>query len=94
MLVGGANGSAGRAGTRCEARPLPDAGALGQLFGLSPREIALALGIMRGDTLAAYALKAGVTPNTAKSQLKQVFAKTGVQRQAELVALLARLGGP
>lgn len=77
-----------------QGRPLPDTALLGELFELSPREAALALGIGRGDTLKAYADEAGVTANTVKSQLKQVFEKTGVRRQAELLALLARLSGP
>ncbi|MDX7952670.1 helix-turn-helix transcriptional regulator [Lichenihabitans sp. Uapishka_5] len=77
-----------------QGRPLPEAAVLGQMFELSPREAALTLGIGRGDTLKTYAEEAGVTANTAKAQLKHVFEKTGVRRQAELVALLARLSGP
>lgn len=77
-----------------QGRLLPGTDVLAQLFDLSPREVALAHGVARGDTLAEYAASAGVTANTVKSQLKQVFGKTGVRRQAELVSLMARLSGP
>jgi DNA-binding CsgD family transcriptional regulator len=35
--------------------------------------------------LQEYADEAGISVNTAKTQLRQVFAKTGSGRQAELV---------
>jgi DNA-binding CsgD family transcriptional regulator len=33
----------------------------------------------------------GITEDTARTTLKRVFGKTGVSRQSELAALLARL---
>jgi DNA-binding CsgD family transcriptional regulator len=35
--------------------------------------------------------KLGITEETARSVLKQVFSKTGVSRQSELVSLLSKL---
>jgi DNA-binding CsgD family transcriptional regulator len=40
------------------------------------------------DTIAA---RLRIQPNTARSYLKNVLQKTGATRQAELVALLARV---
>jgi DNA-binding CsgD family transcriptional regulator len=58
-------------------------------FRLTPAEARIALGIAEGATLAAIAEARGVSVSTARTQLKSVFAKTNVHRQAELVALLA-----
>lgn len=63
--------------------------ALRETFGLTIAETALATALLAGLSLAEYAQKAGVTRNTARNQLAAVFAKTGTNRQGELVALLA-----
>ena len=42
-------------------------------------------------TIDAYAQHRGVSLETARSQLKAVLAKTGMSRQAQLVATLSRL---
>jgi DNA-binding CsgD family transcriptional regulator len=60
-------------------------------FSLTPAELRLALAMIRGVTLADYAETNRVTIGTARIQLKAVMAKTGTHRQADLVALLARL---
>lgn len=65
-------------------------GAVGQVFGLSPRECELAGHLMAGLPLLEAADVMGVTQNTGRQMLKTMFAKTGVRRQVELVALLAR----
>ena len=46
-----------------------------------------------GLSLVDAAKQLGIAHNTAKVQLRSVFAKTGVHRQAQLVALLATLSG-
>jgi DNA-binding CsgD family transcriptional regulator len=51
----------------------------------------LAVQITRGDTPADIARETGVSIATVRSQLASVFAKTQTGRQAELVALLARV---
>jgi len=58
------------------------------LFGLSGAEARLAVGLVAGNTLEQYAAQRGVGVGTVRGQVKQVFAKTGTTRQAELVALL------
>jgi hypothetical protein len=40
---------------------------------------------VEGSRLKDYADKAGIGLNTAKSQLRQIFAKTGDSRQSDLV---------
>lgn len=63
---------------------------LSQLFGLTRAEAALATLLTRGLSLNEAADELGVSPHTARAQLKSVFAKTGVARQAELVRLLVK----
>ena len=71
--------------------PQPRSEALEKLFGLTAAEARLAVQITRGDTPADIALESGVSIATVRSQLASVFAKTQTSRQAELVALLARV---
>jgi DNA-binding CsgD family transcriptional regulator len=59
-------------------------------FGLTPAERRLAMQVGSGLSLRQSADQLGIAYHTARSQLKAVFGKTGVSRQAELVALLAR----
>lgn len=58
------------------------------LFGLSPAETRLACLLVRGCSLADAATRLGIREQTARSYLKQVFLKTEVNRQAELVRVL------
>lgn len=60
-----------------------------QAYGLTSAENALAVGLVQGLTLAEVADHRGVARETVRAQLKQLFAKTGTSRQAELVRLLA-----
>lgn len=55
---------------------------------LTAAETRLARALAAGDTLAGAAERLGVTINTVRSQLRQIFQKTGVARQAELMRLL------
>lgn len=61
---------------------------LAQTWRLTPTEIRLVLHLAHGGSLAGYAELFGVSVGTARSQLKSIFAKTGVNRQAALVALV------
>jgi len=72
---------------------LPHPRILGVLFGLSRAEARLALRLLAGQTPQECAREAGVGVATVRSQLHSMFAKTGARRQAELVALLARIPG-
>lgn len=71
----------------------PSPRVLHDLFGLTPAEARLAAALAGGDTLVNAARRMGIAHNTAKVQLRSVFAKTGVHRQAQLVSLIAHLAG-
>ncbi|MES2297746.1 MAG: helix-turn-helix transcriptional regulator [Pseudomonadota bacterium] len=58
------------------------------LFGLSEAEAELATALCGGKTLDDAAKARGTTINTVRSQLKSIFGKTGVKRQADLMSLL------
>jgi len=62
-------------------------------FRLTHAEARLAAHLARGEDLDSAVHALGVTRQTARSQLKMIFAKTETHRQAELVALLSRLSG-
>jgi DNA-binding CsgD family transcriptional regulator len=72
------------------ARPeIAPARLLADLFDLTPAEARVARGIAAGKTVHDLADEAGLAAGTIRQQLKSVFSKTGVSRQADLVALLA-----
>ena len=64
---------------------------LRQAFGLTPAEARIAVGLARGQDLGEIAAMSGVSLGTARVHLKAIFAKTGIHRQPELVALLGRM---
>lgn len=70
------------------AVPRLDPEAVERLLGLSPTEARLAVAICEGMSLKCYARARGVAEGTARFQLKQVLAKTGATRQADLVRLV------
>jgi DNA-binding CsgD family transcriptional regulator len=61
-------------------------------FRLTKAEARLALRLAEGSSLASAAEDFNVKLTTIRSQLQQVFAKTGTSRQPELVALLLSRG--
>lgn len=73
-------------------RAAPNVDLLQLLFDLTPREASVARLLTQNATLADAALTLGVSPATARSHLKAVFAKTGTNRQAELIGLLTGYG--
>lgn len=74
--------------TEAKARTEAD---LQSLFGLTPAEARLAAALCSGKDLGQVARAFGVGTATLRSHLKNVFGKTGTGRQAELVAMLARI---
>ena len=64
---------------------------LGALYDLSPAELRVASALVSGKSPEEYALMAGVTMNTVRSQIKSLYSKTDTHRQLELVALLNKV---
>lgn len=60
-------------------------------FRLTEAEARLAARLAHGESLENAADHFGIGKETARSQLKSIFSKTGAHRQGELVALVARL---
>ena len=77
--------------TDLTSQPQPDTGLLRVAFGLTAAEARLAARLASGVGVKEAAVSLGVNRETARSQLKSVFAKTRTRRQAELVGLMARL---
>jgi DNA-binding CsgD family transcriptional regulator len=63
---------------------------LTETWRLTATEARLALHLADGGSIGGYAELFGVSVGTVRSQLKAIFAKTGVNRQAALVALIPR----
>ena len=77
--------------TDIERRPPVPEDLLRAAFALTPAEARLACRLAAGASLDDAADALGIAKNTARIQLRAVFAKTATGRQGELVALLARL---
>jgi DNA-binding CsgD family transcriptional regulator/PAS domain-containing protein len=70
-----------------QPRPMPEM--LAVLYGLTPAEAQLAAGLVSYRTLEQIAAEHRLSRETLRTQLKQLFAKTGTNRQSELVGFLA-----
>jgi DNA-binding CsgD family transcriptional regulator len=75
---------------RSEAANLARLRSIAAVFGLSPAEARVAALIGDAKTIGATARILSTSPGTVRNQLKTVFSKIGVNRQAELVAILSR----
>ena len=65
------------------SRPL-----LQKLFQLTDSEAKIVQGLVQGKSLDEIAPESGITISSARTYLKQAFAKTGTNRQADLVRLV------
>jgi len=66
------------------------AGPLQELFCLTAAESTIASHLIRGRSLADIAARHNLSLNTVRTHLKNIFAKTGTNRQTELVAFIVR----
>lgn len=80
--------------TPVDRGPVPSAEVIGGLFDLTPAEARIAREISAGATIEQIADRAALSRETVRTQLKSVFAKTGLTRQVDLVALLSSAGRP
>ena len=63
-------------------------------FQLTAAEARLASSLAAGEGIGAASARLAISRETARTQLRAIFAKTGTRRQAELTALLSRLRRP
>jgi DNA-binding CsgD family transcriptional regulator len=70
---------------------LPGADIISALFDLTPAEARVARGIAQGNSPAELARQLGLSPETIRTQLKRVFAKTSTKRQSDLSRLISKL---
>ena len=75
------------------ARAQPDPFIVAASFDLTPAEARVAVRVAGGEAVDAVAADLGIRMSTARTHLRNVFAKTGVTRIPELVAVLAALPG-
>jgi DNA-binding CsgD family transcriptional regulator len=68
-----------------DRRRPPPATALASLYNLTRAEARLLDALLQGEQISEFAERVGVSANTAKTQLRQLFAKTGTNRQSELM---------
>jgi len=64
---------------------------LAKIFAFTKSEAKLAFALCNGMSLQHYCKVAGIAYQTARFHLKGVFAKAGVQRQADLIRLITSL---
>ena len=72
-----------------ERQVVPPIAGLKALYGLTRAEAELVAGLLRGERLADYCEKIGISLSTARTHLRSVFGKTDTSRQAELMRLVA-----
>lgn len=72
-------------------QPCADAAMLTSLYGLTDAEGRIASALSGGHSIESAAALLGMRPATARSHLKHVFRKLGVNRQQDLVRLLTSL---
>jgi DNA-binding CsgD family transcriptional regulator len=77
-----------------EKRNGPPETTLQTVFHLSTAEARLACRLASGEPIDTIADELRISKATARNHLKNIFAKTGVHRQAEFVALVGSLLGP
>jgi DNA-binding CsgD family transcriptional regulator len=74
-------------------KPGPPAAIIAKTFRLTPSEAKLACIIARGAPPDVAVRELKISRETARNQLKSIFAKTATHRQSELVALLLQVDG-
>ena len=60
-------------------------------YGLTPAEARVAMCAASGASMPETARRLNISPNTVKTHLRRVFAKTGARRQSELAGLMTSI---
>lgn len=79
---------------RTEARTVFPMEAMARQFGLSKAELRVLVGVLEVGPPAEVAPVLGLSEATVRSHLRRLFEKTGTQRQADLVKLVAGYANP
>lgn len=80
--------------TQLKKPDVADPTILSGLYDLSPAEARVAGKVIEGETVAGIASGFGLSEATVRTQLRAVFAKTGVTRQSELVSVCGAVAAP
>lgn len=80
--------------TQVSARGVGAGSLAARMFSFTPAEVRAFEHLAGGRTVAETARELGVRPSTIKTHLLRIFEKTGVHRQADLVALAHALAPP
>ncbi len=77
--------------TNIAERPVAAETPLRTAFGLTPAEARLASDLSAGDGLGEASRRLGISRETARTQLRAIFDKTGMHSQSQLAALLSQI---
>jgi DNA-binding CsgD family transcriptional regulator len=75
-----------------QATQLPDAARLTSLYGLTPAQALVTYELMRGASYKQAAKNLDISDHTVASHVKEIYQKTKVNRQSDLVRNLMSLG--
>ena len=67
---------------------------MARAFKLTPSELRVLLAVVQVGGVMGVADALGISENTVKTHLKRLYAKTGTNRQADLVKLTAKFSSP
>ena len=68
-----------------------DPALVGEILGLTPTESRIAVLLAQGKSIGEVAVEARRSPTTVKWHIRQIYAKCGLSRQADLIQLVAQL---
>jgi len=78
--------------TTLERTPFPEL--IAKAYRLTPAELRVMLGIVDVGGVPELSVALGVAETTTKTHLRRIFAKTGAERQADLVRIVAGFASP
>ena len=67
---------------------------IARIYGLTPSELRVLLAVFESGGVPNIAEALGISEATAKTHLRRLFEKTGTERQADLVKLVAGFAAP